>query len=46
VFGFFKAAESFTKQTQRLSEQVPAILQATAQIFVQTAKFPLAISHK
>jgi len=47
VFGFFKTAgESFTKQTWCLSEEVTAIFQATARIFVQTAKFPPVISRK
>jgi len=38
VFGFFKTAASFTKQTRRLSEQDPAIFQATGIIFARTAK--------
>ena len=38
AFGFFKTAASFTKQTWRLSEQDPAIFQATGTIFARTAK--------
>jgi len=43
--GSFKTAESFTKQTRHSSEKVPAIFQETARIFVQTVKFPPAISR-
>jgi len=48
VLGSFKTTELFTKQTRHLSEQVPAIFQATARIVVQTVKFPPApaISRK
>jgi len=35
-----------TKQTRQSSEQVLAIFQATAQIFMQTVKFPPFISRK
>ena len=38
MFGFFKTAGSFTKQTRRLSKQDPAIFQAIGAIFAQTAK--------